>query len=164
MQEIVNSRTHTSRNMGFFDYNHEQQREEKAMYYQKVFFKCQVKKNESITKYTHNLDNLGKDGESWSFKIIDDLMLSKMEEWATNTSFATFLEAQDSVRESEETLQNFQARLLKKNLVMTNEAIETKGTSTHTTLFAGRRGQHDVNTHYSRRKNVVTNATLPILS
>jgi hypothetical protein len=31
---------------------------------------------------------------------------------------------------------------------MTNEAIETKGTSTHTTLFAGRRGQHDVNTHY----------------
>jgi hypothetical protein len=100
-----------------------------------------VKKNESITKYTHNLDNLGKDGESWSFKIIDDLMLSKMEEWATNTSFATFLEAQDSVRESEETLQNFQARLLKKNLVMTNEAIETKGTSAHTTLFAGRWGQ-----------------------
>ncbi len=64
--------------MGFFDYNHEQQREEKAMYYQKEFFKCQVKKNESITRYTHNLDNLGKDGESWSFKIIDNLMLSKM--------------------------------------------------------------------------------------
>jgi hypothetical protein len=79
--------------------------------YQKEFFKCQVKKNESITRYTHNLDNLGKDGESWSFKIIDNLVLSKMEEWATNTSFATFLEAQDSVRESEETLQKFPGKI-----------------------------------------------------
>jgi len=52
--------------MGFFDYNHEQQREEKSMYYQKEFFKCQLKKIESITRNTCNLDNLGKDGESWS--------------------------------------------------------------------------------------------------
>lgn len=122
-----------------------------------------MKKNESITSYTHTLDNLGKDGENHGVKIIDNLMLSKMKNGLPTHPFATFLEAQDSVSESEETLQNFQARLLKKNLVMTNEAIETKGTSAHATLFAGRQGQHDVNTHYSRRKNV-TKAALLILS
>ncbi len=79
-KRLQNSRIHTNRNMGFFDYNHEQQREKRnqCIIKRKIFSSVNWKRIESITRYILILLIIWVRMENHGIKIIHNPMLSKM--------------------------------------------------------------------------------------